>query len=504
MVVVVTALFSAQKYVKLQMTTGRQETTPLTTKPLRFLLSDRPFSFDPLDFDAFVHHVTGGAVIPTLVNSYRHEPVTGELANEWVADVTMSRWRFWLRRDFSFETGEAVRPEHVVASLKRIAFLQKQQGSKSGLFEHLKGIEDLKSASHDVAGLRLNQGILEMEFTQPMPKLLETLSFGIYGIVHPNDFDPDTGVWKTKTKVTAAGPYQLTTWSDSVMTVTLRKSGYPADLRSPEAAPVIEFKWGDVPDHEADIIMAESSRTELEARGFSFFGPGGKDVSILYIRAISASDPESPLHSHELRRALRDRFYREMEKRGHPMTRSFLPPSMPGIEPPVAIDGPLEPCPFSRNAVIKLIPPRRKAALFRDQAPALIAAAEACGLQIQLVNNVPFAELQRQMDPKTKQFSVDASPIVTGLRVEDPAADVRFMVQSAEGIRLPDPTGRLQSLCEETPIRYDEFNQTLWNDALIWPVAHFVAGLWHQRGVSFEDINASRPPTAVALIRFGH
>jgi hypothetical protein len=191
-----------------------------------------------------------------------------------------------------------------------------------------------------------------------------------------------------------------------------------------------------------------------------------------------------------------------MEGRGHPMARSFLPLSMPGIEPMVAGNAAPEPCSPSSGGVIRLVPPRRKAALFRDQAPSLTAAAKACGLQVQIVDDVPFADVLKQLDPGTSDFSVDSSFLVTGIRVEDPAADVRFMVQSSEGIRLPDPTGRLHRIVEQTPIPYSEFNKALWDDALIWPVAHFVAGLWHRNSVNLDEIDASMPPTAVALIRF--
>jgi hypothetical protein len=86
--------------------------------------------------------------------------------------------------------------------------------------------------------------------------------------------------------------------------------------------------------------------------------------------------------------------------------------------------------------------------------------------------------------------------------IEQPEDDMRFMIQSKQGIRLPDPTGRLHSLTSQKQFTAHEMNEILWDDALVWPIAHSASGIWmDETKVDYSLLNSIQPPTEIALIQ---
>ena len=90
-----------------------------------------PYSADPLDCDAFVHHITLRPVLNTLVTQYRTGELAGTFAKKWTSSTDLKEWRFEIEPNFHFENGDPITPEIIVRSWRRMAFLQKQRKSIS-------------------------------------------------------------------------------------------------------------------------------------------------------------------------------------------------------------------------------------------------------------------------------------------------------------------------------------------------------------------------------------
>jgi hypothetical protein len=80
-------------------------------------------------------------------------------------------------------------------------------------------------------------------------------------------------------------------------------------------------------------------------------------------------------------------------------------------------------------------------------------------------------------------------------------SDVRFMIQSKEGIRLPDPRGLLAAEAAKQTPNLAEINKIIWDDAVVWPVTPFTYGIWAKRDeFDFSLINLGLPPTDISWI----
>ena len=84
----------------------------------------------------------------------------------------------------------------------------------------------------------------------------------------------------------------------------------------------------------------------------------------------------------------------------------------------------------------------------------------------------------------------------TGILIEDPKDDIRFMFLSKEGIQLPDSDGRIHEELNNAEFNPQKINQLIWEQAIVWPINHFAFGLWARRDTfDFSEINLVLPPT---------
>ncbi|MBI3534190.1 MAG: hypothetical protein HY072_01710 [Deltaproteobacteria bacterium] len=174
--------------------------------------NDPPYSTDPIDYDAFIHHIAFRSVLSSVLTQYHLGNYEGILAESWSPSSEHKVWKFKIRKNLRFENGDEITPEHIVKSWMRIAYFQKQRNSESGFLELLEGFKEIKSINSKIDGLKIQGDEIELKFTKPMKKLLETISFGLYSVVHPNDYDQKTGKWKDPKKVISSGGYKIASW----------------------------------------------------------------------------------------------------------------------------------------------------------------------------------------------------------------------------------------------------------------------------------------------------
>lgn len=119
--------------------------------------------------------------------------------------------------------------------------------------------------------------------------------------------------------------------------------------------------------------------------------------------------------------------------------------------------------------------------------------------------NITFQELVSELDPEKATHAVDLNYMETSVLVDDAITDAQFMFQSKEGIRLPDPSGAIHRELSRPEVNLGAVNETLWSDAIIWPMAHMTKGLWvNEATIELRELNLGLPPTDISWIGFSH
>ena len=449
-----------------------------------------PFSSDPLDYDAMVHHITFSSVYSPLVTNYKLGEMKGIIAESWTHNDDFSEWNFKIRTGLRFSNQEAISPLAVYKSFVRVAYKMKVSKSESGIVEFLQGISDLSSANGKVSGISLVGDTLTLRFTKPIPRLITLISFGLYAIVAPSTYDPQTGDWIDSKAVVSSGAYQIENWSTHGVSLKLRKD-YPAILRHELAYPHIEILPYDSPrlQNTPHITIGFSDQV-LGSESTTFIGP--VESVIRHIRCYHWQDPKHPFFSKEMRQKFRDQIYGEMEQRGQPITRSFLPPQLNGIQqfPSTPVSSPLK---FDKDILLP------SGIQIHDSQSTKLPVQEAFLSSLQKIaelshRKIQFVEETAPLTPDTSKS--DLRLMLTDILIDSPIDDLRFMLLSAHGLKLPDPTGKLKKLVQVRDVDIQSLNAQLWEDAVIWPISHVAFGFWYDKNSNhdFSQYNAAIGP----------
>lgn len=451
-----------------------------------------PTSADPIDYDAFVHHIAFGSVFGTLVSNYKAGAYVGIIAESWLVDQQKMNWSFKIRSGLQYSNGDIISPNTVLYSLKRQFLLMKKRGSKSGVYEHINGIENLISLDSDIEGLYANDNSIEFKFSKPMPNLLDQLSFGLYGISHPSNYDKISGLWNKTSKIISSGPYQIDNWNEQQLSLKFRPDFMTSvGLDSRQRFKQITISWSETSRLEADLISgADIEDPFLE--GFTFYGPNRSNI--LYLHCLSWWDPNSPLHDIETRRKMRTLFYKSLIEQDLAPSYSFFPLATRSVEQVSSNESILSQGSESIPDIEREISFLKHPLPFDTFNKIYEASSRSVAGDIKFPNK-QWTLLINELNPYTKDYKIDMVAIVTGMLVEYPDEDIKFMVLSKEGIRLPDPTGRLKELTSVEKVHPQSINEQLWEDAIIWPVKHLSMGLWAKDSIDLKELNLSLPPT---------
>jgi hypothetical protein len=446
-----------------------------------------PSSADPLKYDAFVHHIAFRSVLGSLVSQYKVGSFTGQISDSWVVSPDQLQWTFHIRPGIKFENGDRVTAQDVVRSWCRMSVLLKQSGSRSDLFDAIEGFEGVQSIEANPAGLRAGTENLVIILKRPFPKMLETVAFGLYAIVHRSNFDQDTGKWLDSKKLISANAYRISEWTDKTFKLELR-SDYPKELRHPRAFKFIELS--NVPEARmsSDLIIGDSNDTSLGKNQYSFFG--STPSSIAYVHCYSWQKPDSICYTVEQRRALRSLFYDALGRAGIKLVRSFFPLGMQGISEvevgDVRIHAPLKPFKFYLR--------RKFGNAYFDAIHSFlpqIAGASNSGAQ---ETDMSLDQLLGSLEPSNSNMLAEVGVMATGILIEDPDADIRFMFLTKEGIRLPDTDGSIHKELSKKNYSAQRINELLIEQAVIFPIGHFAFGVWSKSSVDVSMLNTIQPP----------
>ncbi len=455
-----------------------------------------PYSSDPLEYDAFAHHVIFRSVYASLVTQYKQGEFTPILAESWSASDDFRTWSFKIRKGVYFSNGDEITPAITLKSLKRIAYLLKARKSQSGLFENLEGFELFEGMDSVFSGMRLSDSNqLIFQFKRPFKKALETVGFGLYSIVHPSQFDSRTGQWLDPRHSVSSGPYQIETWTSEL--IKLKTRPFIKEFAAKDSISNIEIRWSDSSRSENDLIMGTSDETAFSDT-HEFFGGAASEIG--YLQCMSWSDSSSPCRDLNLRRQLRDSFYDDLRSRGFGVSGSFFPLVMKGIQEPKKSNASNPVLPS--NELLRVRPTAFGNPVFsQGYNHAMSAAAKASGLRLSF-RELSRENLLKESAPNLAHYSVDVAARGTGILVDDPTDDIRFMFLSKEGIRLPDTDGKILAALSKLELDPQEINQLIWNQAVVWPVVHYASGFWSRKGrFDFSSVNLVLPPTEFQWIK---
>lgn len=459
-----------------------------TPTSISLSIYDMPFSTDPLEYDYAAHHFAFRSVYVTLFSTYKLGRTMPILAESWTTLDEYKSWRFTIRKDMKFASGELITPKIVWQNFMRAALRMKQQNSNSGLFEYLAELEKLDALESKFAGLNYDDKSVFIKFTVPIKNIVNKLSFGLYAIANPK-FWNDKGVWLNPKALDASGPYNIKNWSTDSLSYELRQD-FPHDLRHENASENLLLAIGNIKDSTIHDIYIGSPNIE-PIGSFQFEGP--TPSAIRYASCLTWSVKSSICGDRKNRQTLRDLYLHLLEKNGHKFARSFFPLIIQGVREslPTTNKTDWEILRGSSLRASKYIHPPYKA----KPSGNVVAAVEAT-----LDDLAKLYDFKIEVKPLPNQYhthrEIDVIVTSTGILVDNPMEDIRFMFLSKHGIQLPDETGEIIEELNKTHVSIQRINELLWEQAIIWPLGHTTRGLWIKQdaGIDIRQYNSLNPP----------
>lgn len=467
-------------------------------KNLQIWSSRVPYSLDPLDYDALAHHICFRSVYSSLVSDYKLGEVKGILASKWWSSSDKTNWSFQIRDDVSFSDGQKIEAKDVAFSLNRAALLMKRANSESGLLENLEGVDAIVAANKLIAGITFDKNVLTLKFQKAMDDVLAKISFGLYAIVSTKNFDSVSGEWRDKKSLIGSGPYNVEKWTDTELTLALR-SDFPKDLLLSKPITRATFHYSAEAILNSDLVVDFDDSLAVDGE-YKFFGP--VKSAIRYIECEGWQNPKSICYDKDSREFLRNSFYSHMHSLGFNTVKSFFPLAIKGVsELEVGSISPTKLKFNSKAFTISKVASAYKSSNNKNQ----ITAQEAFESGMNYLAKQNDLEMQ-SIAPVAKlptSATVDFRFRMTAILVDTPHHDIRFMLNSAHGIRLPDSTGEIKKYVLSENFSVQTVNKMLWDQAIIWPLGHMALGLWKKEGtVNLASYNLILPPLDLQWIEW--
>lgn len=313
-----------------------------------------------------------------------------------------------------------------------------------------------------------------------MPDFLEKVSFGLYSIAHPSDYD-EFGKWKDDHRVIASGHYRIQKWDDKDFVLELRPGFIP--LQSKQIKSIVFNFSKDISEiQNADIMIREKLNPYADPEQWTFASTA-QDNNITYIKVMKWDNANSILSDKKNRTILRNIFYDSLEESGLNATKSFFPLSIKNIkefsyEKNLSFNlekNKFTTQPFFTNPTGSL--KKELGDIYSDAFQLFCTRVNA------IATNVDYPNLE---EDEKKVFDIQF--LGTGILVDSPRDDIRFMFMSKQGIRLPDESGEIKRKLLNDDFDVQEINELLWDQAIIWPVRHYSMGFWTKNS---SDIDVS-------------
>lgn len=460
-----------------------------------FWVGNLPYTSDPLAGNEIAHGILSGAVHSGLVSNARKGVIQGRLAESWTASPDLATWKFHLRENFKFTNGDAVTSDILRLSWERAYRRLRREDAKGDVFSHLRPHPQGYQGT-DIPGVTFEPTSVILRFSKPYPTLLNDLSEPHYSVVHPSCIARITDDWSCNADAVTSGAYRIVSLSPQKIELALRPD-FPSEFRHPRPLEKIVLTSAEEHRDSAPLIFGLSA-DGLENLGLHFHG--GAVSGVVFGRCQSWSLRGTPCHSKDDRIALRERFYSELARRGFSPIRSFFPLAIPSV---AEFAAPTAPAHASTMMTVSVAPIAGRFRFLNALGDAAKSAAEGLGWKHRLVDT-SGKERFLELEAGRSIYRNDLVFFLTELTLDRVEESVRYMFQSKEGARLPDIEGRIPSELSKRRLDFQRINSVLWEDAIVWPIAHVGFGTWARDDLDLSLANTSLAAVPVPFVGWKH
>lgn len=466
---------------------------------LKITLVMQPKSTDPLDYDSSIHHNTMRSIYASLVSNYKKGEITPQIATKWEALDNHKIWKLDISKDWKFQSGLHVTPQIVVKSLKRVLKIKNQMDSKSGLLEYLIDSDKIINIDDDIRGLQFNENQVIFNFKKPMPDFLEKISFGLYAIVSPEDYDKQ-GNWKNKKKINASGLYSIKEWDDKKFVINARIKDFHDKFSDNSIKEIIFIYPDDLSKIEnSKMVFSDRLNNRINDEEWNF-ASSSLDNKMFYIQVMKWELKDSIYSKKEFRKKLRYQFYKSLQASGMPIVKSFFPLSITGVKELKLNSEELLDFKGNEIATQPFGTTNYKAENLK-KAQADYFAEAFFGLCERVNAKSAIHDYPEKESDEKKVF--DLQFLGTGISVDEPFEDIRFMFKSKHGIQLPDENGIIHKKIGSN-FSIQEINEELWEQAIIWPIKHYSSGFWYKKDghLDISELNILLTPMDFQFLKW--
>jgi len=457
--------------------------------------SRKLISVDPQEFDLNSHHLTFRSVLSPLVSEYLAGRISGVIADEWRPNADYTKWVFRIRKDLNFENGDPITAEAVVQSLSRIAFVFFKAGSQDNIFVSMPGWGKQKKASDVIEGISVLKeawggqagDYVRFQFGAAQPKFLQIISFGLYSIVHPSDYDSVTGEWKDAKKAVSSNHYRIESWGESQLALKLREEFFPEN-RHPKAYQKIVFDWTELGSNSADLIESFNPESAISHRKDLKFYSSLQDSNMFFMRVMSWKT-HPVLKVRENRATLRDAYLRDLKSKGLKVNASFFPLYIAGVKEfnfEITRDSAFQ---MKVLDVFKIPVRQNLYSSFPMHINGLLEVLNHLGAEAALTPPLTWLRFRSIVASNYLNTEIDFLFFNSAMGHEDHETTIRFMFNSTEGIQLPDETGEIKAEIGKENFSVQKINALIWEQALIWPVFLATSGFYASDRVDLSRLN---------------
>ncbi len=459
-------------------------------KPLSVWIPSEPFSADPIESGFIAHEMAFRSIHAPLVTRHKLGETVGLLAASWRSENQAKSWLVSLRPGLKWSTGAPLTAHDVKMSFLRLA---RNLGKKDPLLGKLDGISNLKDLSPGFSAIQvLNETEIRFHFQEPIPDFPTVISASRYGVTHSSQFEPIDGKWRKLPDPISSGAYKIARWTPQEILLELRKD-WPVDLTHERPLQEIALTWGGPETKaQADIALGHSIQRDLSE---THLFVGGPMTGISFVRCHPWKIRTSVCGSKKIAAALRDQFYRELETRGLRPERDFLPdPDFRNKKfEPAKWDVTIDSKSFDQIKALKAT--GKLNPFIGEFNTALLRATSALNLPSS-IEQLSSQAVLGEKDPNLKTYQVTLSARATELDFEALQTELKVFFVTHDGLRLPDREGRIQNEILSGAPSIRVINQMIYDDAAIWPLAHFSQGLFFKKSKKLDSthFNPMLPP----------
>lgn len=456
-------------------------------------------SFNPLYSDTIVNLVFMEQLVSTLVKYAFDGKSENCLASAWRTSENGLRYTFTLREGMSSDDGSPITAESYHKNLLRLFRLYIKANKDIPVFEQLRGFADFRNGlTPGIAGMSVDGNTLDFHFTANPDGILEFLSMPYYGFYSEKDFNQD-GSWKDDHKITATGPWRLSSFNKDSVLLEKRKDWPYENPASPERVNVkmLPFTEAEKLHPSRTIINKRIEGPQDIPAGYKRFLGTPTDL----VSAVMSPYREGPFKSESLRQSFRETILRVMndDKISSEIshnTFSFYPGQKQPAPKPLTV-GDFKPWAKRQLSVVtsNALSPAQLTYVKRI----LTKSAADNGMSIEFKGEDRSKPGWKERLDQLKDMDIRVVRVDIGGSYEPWV--VRMMFCSRLGVGFPDPSGRIAGLTENMADRSPQtaaaFEHIVSEDAAVVPIFNSAFSWLVSADIGMDQFS----PTA-NLIRF--